>query len=169
MSESDDVQKITKPGSKKHAAFLNLHTQSFCLLSSTLVNTKWDDFASLLAFAKHHPFHDPKVFTGSFCVAADGPTETGPALKTDQPHQLFLQRFLQAIVVARPAHAYHLANLESNVKMEFKDAERKGPVAMEWIMHGIVRHHYGPPVLQRIPVIPNRDADPGMDVIAGTE
>ncbi|OBT86746.1 hypothetical protein VE02_06279 [Pseudogymnoascus sp. 03VT05] len=94
----DEVQKVNKRHGRRHVAIKNLHAKGFIMLSGTLPHNKWDDMSGYVDFLKDHPFTTHAEFIRTFTTS----DYTGFNSSPDAPKLRLLQRFLQAVLIARP-------------------------------------------------------------------
>lgn len=98
----DEAQKVNKASGDRHKAVKNIFTKARVCLSGTLAHDKWHDFGGLVSFLHGHPFTDLRKFTRAF--GSNGSRNDRPPDRKLK----FLQKFLQAFTIIKPASVVKL-------------------------------------------------------------
>lgn len=97
----DEAHVVNKREGKRHQALQQLHVASWCVMSGTLAHNRWHDLSGYLDFVKGHPYDTHAKFNKQFSVT--GYTNMA-SRELGGPQMALLQRFLQALLIMRPAN-----------------------------------------------------------------
>ena len=101
----DEAQRVNKREKFRHEAIKNhLHARSFCILSGTLPHNKWHNMSAYIDFGQSHPFDTHNKFLHTFSSFDQSNQIESPSVARIR----LLQKFLQAILIARPASILNL-------------------------------------------------------------
>lgn len=101
----DEAQKINKRNGRRHMAIKDgLFAKAFIMMSGTLPHNRWDDMSGYVDFLQNHPFPTHADFMKTFTTT----DYTGFQSSPDAPKLRLLQRFLQAVLIARPVSVLKL-------------------------------------------------------------
>ena len=104
----DEVHKVNKERLSRHKALTRIKASAFIMMSGTLPHNVWHNFSGYLALLKNHPFDTHSKFLHTFSSwDADGQTHT-----PDAAGIALLQKFLQAVLIARPKSILKLKNCD---------------------------------------------------------
>ena len=95
----DEAQYVKNPITHTHKAIKALYYARVFLLSSTFLGNKWYDIFGLIDFLPGHPFKTRRRFMKAFARK----DASGAYCEPSRSKQNRLVKFLQAIVVSRPA------------------------------------------------------------------
>ena len=95
----DEAQYVKNPITHTHKAIKALYYARVFLLSSTFLGNKWYDIFELIDFLPGHPFKTRRRFMKAFARK----DASGAYCEPSRSKQNRLVKFLQAIVVSRPA------------------------------------------------------------------
>lgn len=105
----DEAQKVNKWEGRRHRALKEgLYATAYILLSGTLPHNKWSDISGYLDFIHDHPFSTEAKFMRTFATS----DYTGAVVDPDAPRLRLLQKFLQAILIARPVSVLRLKDCQ---------------------------------------------------------
>jgi SNF2 family DNA or RNA helicase len=104
----DEAQYVKNPIGRTHKAIKALYYARVFLLSGTLLCNKWYDIFGLIDFLPGHPFKTRRQFMKAFARK----DASGAYCEPSRSKQNRLVKFLQAIVVSRPATLLKLKGMK---------------------------------------------------------
>jgi SNF2 family DNA or RNA helicase len=103
----DEAQHVKNPTGRTHKAIKALYYARVFLLSGTFLPNKWYDIFGLIDFLPGHPFKTRKQFMKAFARK----DASGAYCEPSRSKRNRLVKFLQAIVVSRPASLMKLKGM----------------------------------------------------------
>ena len=123
----DEAQRVNKRGKLRHDALKNhLRAASFLIMSGTLAHNRWHDLSGYLDFGRNHPFMTHNKFLHTFSsIGVDNQIEHPTTKKLR-----LLQKFLQAITIARPVSMLSLKDCDKK-EVDFRLLDHEAMVVAE--------------------------------------
>jgi SNF2 family DNA or RNA helicase len=117
----DEGQRINKRGKQVHDSLKkHLYAKGFAILSGTLPHNKWHNMSGYLDFGQNHPFPTNAKFLHAFASFSHSNQIERPSADKFA----LLQKFLQAITIARPASILNLPEcIKNRVQFDLLDRE----------------------------------------------
>lgn len=134
----DECQVVNKRNGIRHWALKQLLYDAVIILSGTPAYNRWHNFSGFVDFLQGHPFKTHASFLRAFAYMDYDGNYDNP----DIEKMRLLQRFLQAITIARPADILKLKGCtrsRCNFKLRDGIAKRVAALCDEYKMHKAIR------------------------------